>query len=162
MFVYTVKASRLKYFALTISCIAILLTLAAIIPKPENLGEVAIVNHDYTNIATNADRVTFLKGFGYEVEETPLEVMNVTVPSKFDSVYEKYNDLQRAQGLNLKRYCGKNAVRYTYKIANYSSDSNENVVANVLILNNRIIGGDICCLGENGFIHGFERTESGE
>lgn len=158
MFVYTVKASKLKYFALLISSIAILLTLAAVIPKTEDLGNVAVVNYDYTNISTNADRVSFLEGFGYEVEETPIEVVNVTVPNEFDSVYEKYNDIQRAQGLNLKRYGGKEVVRYTYKIENYDAENDGEVIANVLIYNNRIIGGDICSLSQNGFIHGFEKT----
>ncbi len=160
MFFYTIKASRLKFFALLISSIAVLLTLASVIPKPENLGNVAVVNTNYSGIEDNEDRVDFLKGFGYEVEESPVEVEKVTIPESFDSVYEKYNDIQRAQGLNLKRYSGKTVTRYTYKITNYNENNDENVLANLLIYNNKIVGGDVCCTESNGFIHGFEKAET--
>lgn len=162
MFVYTVKASRLKFFALLICSMAILLTLASVIPKPETPGNVAVVNYDYNNIEDNEDRVLFLKGFGYEVDEKPIEVKKVTIPESFDSVYEKYNDIQRAQGLNLKRYCGKTVTRYTYKITNYNSDEEQEVLANILIYNNKIVGGDICSVASNGFIHGFENSAANE
>lgn len=159
MFIYTLKASRLKFFALLISSMAILLTLAAIVPKAEDLGSVAVVKYDYSNVVTNDDRVDFLEGFGYEVEEIPVDITEVSVPQKFDSVYEKYNDVQRSQGLNLKRYSGKNAIRYTYKILNYK-DSKDEVYANVLIYNNNVIAGDVYSMGVNSFLHGFEMENS--
>ncbi len=159
MFVYTVKASRLKFFALLICSVAILLTLAAVIPRPENLGNVAVVNYSYDNITCNEDRVDFLEGFGYTVDETPLEVEKVKVPETFDSVYEKYNDIQRAQGLNLKRCSGKTVTRYTYKVTNHNAPDGKDVLANILVYNERIVGGDICCVGEGGFIHGFECSD---
>jgi len=156
MFIYTVKASRLKFFALILCSVAVLLTLAAVVPRTEDFGDVAAVSYDYGNIRTNEDRVAFLKGFGYEAEIQPVEVEEVKVPDKFDSVYERYNDVQRAQGLNLKRYTGKTVTRYTYKITNYEG-VREDVFANLLIYNNSVIGGDVCALGDNAFIHGFAR-----
>lgn len=162
MFVYTVKASRLKFFALIICSMAILLTLASVIPRPENLGNVAVVNYSYDNISSNEDRVSFLKGFGYTVDETPVEVEKVVVPETFDSVYERYNDIQRAQGLNLKRFCGKAVTRYTYKITNYEGAEDKNVLANILVYNNKIVGGDVCSVDGEGFIHGFEAPPAEE
>lgn len=159
MFVYTVKASRLKFFALIICSMAVMITLAAVIPKRDDLGNVAVVNYSYSNIKTNDDRVSFLEGFGYTVEKTPVEVTKVTIPDSFDSVYEKYNDLQRSQGLNLKHYCGKTVTRYTYKISDYDDTGDQNVIANLLIYNNKIIGGDICRVEGECFIHGFEKNE---
>jgi len=154
MFIYTVKASKLKFFALLLCSVAVLLTLAAVIPGAEDFGDVAVVTYNYGNIRTNDDRVSFLKSFGYEVETEPLEVKEVKVPEKFDSVYERYNDVQRAQGLNLKRYAGKTAMRYTYRITNYGSPESA-TYANLLVYDGSIIGGDVCALGENAFIHGF-------
>lgn len=156
MFIYTVKASKLKFFALLICAVAVLLTLAAVIPKTENNGEVAVVSYNYGGIANNADRVSFLKGFGYEVETTPLEVVKVTIPDRFDSVYEKYNDIQRAQGLNLKRFRGRTVTRYTYKVTNIGGAGGADVLANILVYRKNVIGGDVCSLGTDGFIHGFE------
>lgn len=157
MFIYTVKASRLKFFALLISSMAILFTLASIVPKTEDLGSVAVVTYNYNNISTNDDRVDFLEGFGYEVDESPTDIAEVTVPQKFDSVYEKYNDVQRAQGLNLKRYAGKRLTRYTYKINNYGETSGD-VFANILIYKDNVVAGDVYGTGVNSFLHGFDKT----
>jgi len=159
MFVYTVKASRIKFFALLICSMAILLTLASVVPRADDLGSVAVVTHEYSNIVDNSDRIAFLEEFGYQVEETPIEVAEVEVPKKFDSVYEKYNDVQRAQGLNLKRYAGKTVTRYTYKIKNYSN-AHGDVLANILIYKNSIVAGDVSCTGVNAFLHGFEKNTS--
>ncbi len=155
MFIYTVKASKLKFFALLICSMAIILTVASVVPKEKDYDSVAVVSYNYSDISTNEDRVQFLSTFGYDVNPTPIEVVSVTIPENFDGVYEKYNDLQRSQGLNLKRFSGVKAKRYTYSITNYEGDA-ENVVANVLIYNNNIIGGDICKTGSDPFLHGFE------
>ncbi len=158
MFIYTVKASRIKYFALIISSMAILLTLASVVPKEKNFQSVAVVSYDFSNVYTNEDRVDFLESFGYTVDAAPLEVVSVAIPSSFDSVYEKYNDIQRAQGLNLKRYAGKSVTRYTYKVSEYG-DKDSAVVANLLVYNNSIIGGDVCSTENNSFIHGFKKPD---
>ncbi|MBE6678073.1 MAG: DUF4830 domain-containing protein [Ruminococcaceae bacterium] len=155
MFIYTVKASRLKFFAMLICSMAVILTIASVVPKEKNYASVAVVSHNYNDISTNEERVQFLSTFGYNVVPTPIEVVSVTIPEKFDGVYEKYNDLQRSQGLNLKRYSGVKAKRYTYSITNYEGET-ENVVANVLVYNNNIIGGDVCKTGNDPFLHGFE------
>lgn len=160
MFIYTVKASRVKFFALMICSMAILLTLAAVIPVNDKGESVAAVSYNYSNVKTNEDIVQFLEGFGYEVNPEPIETAEVTVPGKFDSVYQRYNDIQRAQGLNLKKFAGKTVKRYSYEIIGYD-DASDCAMANILIFNGSIVGGDISRSGENAFIHGFKKpTES--
>ena len=51
----------------------------------------------------------------------------------------------------------KSVTRYSYRITNYP-DYDGDVLANVLIYKNRVIGGDICSTDANGFIHGFDRN----
>jgi hypothetical protein len=77
------------------------------------------------------------------------------IPDEFNTIFEKYNDIQRAQGLNLKRYCGKSATVYIYKVTNYEYSGD--VFATLFIRNNRIIAGDICSTFDEGFVHGFEK-----
>ena len=91
------------------------------------------------------------------MDESPTDIAEVTVPQKFDSVYEKYNDVQRAQGLNLKRYAGKRLTRYTYKINNYGETSGD-VFANILIYKDNVVAGDVYGTGVNSFLHGFDKT----
>ena len=79
------------------------------------------------------------------------------IPEIFDSVYQKYNELQRAQEFDLTRYQGRRVKRWTYEVKNYP-DYEGTVVANLLIYNNTIIGGDIASNALDGFMQGFRRN----
>ena len=83
------------------------------------------------------------------------DIQQITIPVKFDPIYEKYNDLQIKEGLNLKNYKGKTVKKYTYLVNNHSYEGV--VYANVLIYKNRVIGGDICSAVSGGFMHGFTK-----
>ena len=110
---------------------------------------------DYTGIKTNEDRINFLSQFGWQVEGQPIEIKTVTIPSEFDKVFAAYNEIQKAQGLNLLKFKNKEVTRYTFSITNYA-DFEGTVYANVLVYRNKVIGGDICSADVSGFIHGFE------
>lgn len=115
-------------------------------------------NKNEVSGASNSERVSFLSSFGWETENTPCETKEITIPPEFGDTYEKYNEIQRLQGFDLRKYKGKTAKKYTYEILNYPSESEtyrESVFANIIIYEGRIIGGDICCLELGGFMHGF-------
>jgi len=105
--------------------------------------------------ADDMERAKFLLSYGWEVSTVPIEVVEVTIPTEFNEVYEKYNQLQISQGFDLSGYKGKAVTRYTYSIINYP-DGIENVRANVLVYKNKVIGGDICTLDIKGFMHTFD------
>ena len=154
MFVYTMKASGLKFFAVVAVSVIVLASVIGILPSVSASADVANVSTDYKNISTEEDMIDFLSKVGYEVETTPVNVLEIQIPNNFNSVYEKYNEIQRAQGLNLKRYAGKDATVYVYKVTNYECDGE--VFATLFIRNGRVIAGDICSKNGDGFIHGFE------
>ncbi len=154
MFVYTMKASGLKFFAVVAVSVIVLASAIGILPSISASADVANVSTDYKNISTEEDMIDFLSKVGYEVEPTPVNVLEIQIPNNFNSVYEKYNEIQRAQGLNLKRYAGKDATVYVYKVTNYESE--DEVFATLFIRNGRVIAGDICSKNGDGFIHGFE------
>ena len=52
------------------------------------------------------------------------------------------------------KYKGIRAKKYTYHVKNYP-DTQEDVIANLLIYNNKVIGGDISSTALDGFTHGF-------
>lgn len=159
MFIYTVKASKLKFFALVFCAIAALMVLYAIVPNDPSSENVAVVALDYSNASTNEERIAFIESLGYTADAQPCEVAEVIVPNSFDTVYEKYNEIQRAQGLNLKKYMGKTVTRYTYKAYNYPSSGSESLI-NLLIYNGNIIGGDVCSVKGDTFLHGFEQPQN--
>lgn len=107
-----------------------------------------------TSGKTNAQRVEFLASFGWEIEPEAEEIFEVMIPAEFDDVIIKYNDIQKEQGCDLQKYAGKRCKRYTYIVSNYP-EHDENVRANLIVYGGKIIGGDICSLELDGFMHGF-------
>ena len=161
MFVYSLKASTLKFFAVVCVALTALVMMITFIPSYDG-GEFKYITTgnkaeiSYSKIKTNDDRIAFLGQFGWKVAENPVEELEVTIPEKFDKVFTGYNEIQKRQGLDLSKYKGKNVMRYTYEITNYEGESGK-VYANVIVYRNKVIGGDVCSANVGGFIHGFEK-----
>lgn len=117
---------------------------------PENIAKVAL--------DTNEARVSFLRSFGWEVSDSEREIVDVQLPSETDEVIGGYNEIQKAQGLDIEKYLGKKVVRYTYDVKNYP-DRPQNVRANIIMYGKKLIAGDICSVEIDGFMHGFEPPE---
>lgn len=161
MFIYSLRASTLKFFAVICVSLAALIALIAFIPAYGSDGDGYVasgkdVDIQYDGIKTNEDRINFLKQFGWEVVNDPKESVEVTIPAEFDKIFTGYNEIQRRQGLDLSKYKKKNVMRYTYEVTNYEGATGT-VYANILVYRGRVIGGDICSADVNGFIHGFEK-----
>lgn len=103
---------------------------------------------------TNEQRVDFIASFGYTVDPEPLDSRTVTIPKEFNDIYGKYNEMQKAQGFDLKPHRGKECTQYIYLIENYPNETRE-IHATLLVRNGVIIGGDVCCAELDGFMHGF-------
>lgn len=108
---------------------------------------------------TNEQRLAFIEAYGWEAESEPAEIMEIIIPKEFDEVYSEYNSLQKMQGFDLSSYSGKRAKRYSYAVVNYPGQT-ENVRINLIVHNNKIIGGDVCSLDSDGFMHGFEANNN--
>ena len=159
MFIYSLKASTIKFFAVICVALATLITLIAFIPVAAVDDDAAVsanADIDYSGIKSNEDRVEFLAQFGWQVNPEAIESIEVTIPEEFDKIFTAYNEIQRRQGLNLSKYKNKEVTRYTYAVTNYENYDGK-VYANVLVYRNRVIGGDICSADASGFIHGFEK-----
>lgn len=105
-------------------------------------------------MSTNAQRVEYLNSQGWIVNPDPVSKTKITIPSEFNEAYTQYNDLQLSQGLDLTPYKGEEAMLYTYKILNFP-DNPDNVTANLLIVNDRLVAADITITGEGGFTCGI-------
>lgn len=159
MFIYSLKASTIKFFAVVCVALATLITLIAFIPVAavdDNVATAANADIDYSGIKTNDDRVKFLSQFGWQVDPEAVESIEVTVPEEFDKIFTAYNELQKRQGLDLTKFKGKNVQRYTYKILNYDGYDGT-VYANILVYRNKVIAGDVCTADTKGFMHGLQR-----
>ena len=132
MFVYSVKASSIRFFTVLVLSVALLTTLIVLVPAYEPLSVSASETIRFDKIKTGEDRVNFLSGLGWKVAEQPLEEVAVTIPDEFDAVFLEYNNLQKEIGLDLSRYKRKDVMRYTYQVENYP-DYQGVVYANILV-----------------------------
>lgn len=105
--------------------------------------------------AENEDNIRFLNECGWTVEDRCIESAEIIIPDPFDRVYESYNEMQLKSGFDLRPYKGKKGTRYTYRVVNYPVKINEEVRANVICIDGKIVGGDICTVSINGFMHGL-------
>jgi hypothetical protein len=95
----------------------------------------------------------FLSGYGWVTESVPFETKEITIPASFSAVYNEYNEMQKQQGFDLSRHRGEKATQFTYRITNHPVEGD--VFANVIVINNRIVGGDICSHALDGFLSVF-------
>ena len=159
MFIYSLKASTIKFCAVVCVALATLITLIAFVPVAAVDRDAAVSANaeiDYTGIKTNDDRIKFLAQFGWQVDQEPVEAVEVTIPESFDKIFSSYNEIQKRQGLDLSKYKKKNVTRYTYKITNYDGYDGT-VYANILVYRNKVVGGDVCSADVKGFMHGLAR-----
>ena len=174
MFIYSFKASSIKFFGILCIALASLIALIAFVPAYAGDGTtkagtgsgVAVdapeaesgttVSVRYDKVKTADDAAGFLSQFGWVVDAGSAETKEVTIPAQFDKVFAGYNEMQKSQGLDLSKYKKKDVTRYTFAVTNY--DGYEGAVyANVLTYRGRVIAGDICSADVSGFIHGFEK-----
>lgn len=163
MFVCSVKGNTLKLWGIIILAIAAVTALVIALPDAEAVAAGSIFEGNdsirYDKIKTEENRMDFLRQFGWEPGAECIESVEVSIPADFDKVMNAYNEIQRAQGLDLSGYKGKTVQRYTYEIKNYP-DYSGTVYANIIIYKNRVIGGDICSSDVEGFIQGFEMPKT--
>lgn len=158
MFIYSLKASTIKFFAVVCVALATLITLIAFIPVAavDDVSVSAEMDIDYSGIKTNDDRIKFFSQFGWQIDPEAVESVEVTIPEEFDKIFTAYNELQKRQGLDLAKYKGKNVRRYTYRVTNYDGYDGT-VYASILVYRNRVVAGDVCSADTNGFMHGLQR-----
>ena len=156
MFIYSVRASTVKFFSVLALSVITLIVLITLIPTYDSAEEAFKdgENITYSGVKTNEDRINFLSQFGWTVESEPTEEAEVTIPSEFDRVMASYNELQKQQGLNLEKYKRKKVTRYTYVVTNYP-DYTGVIYANILVYRGKVIAGDICTADSSGFTHGL-------
>lgn len=107
----------------------------------------------------NDARVKFLRDFGWEIENSPVESSQVRIPEQVTEVFDRYNQLQKSQGYDLSKLAGKNAMRYVYKVSNYPG-ATDPVYATVLVYKQQIVGGDVTDTSAKGKVQGFKMPKS--
>ena len=150
MFVYSVRASTIRFFAVLILSIIGMLFLLSVGSEASVYASVDGIEVNYGGIKTASDRIEFLNSQGLKVKEEAMVEENYTMPEDFDRVISGYNEIQKAQGLDLAKYKGRRITHYAYEVTNYDFDGV--VVANMLVYRGRIIALDLSSMDNGGFV----------
>ncbi|MBE6635349.1 MAG: DUF4830 domain-containing protein [Ruminococcaceae bacterium] len=149
MFIYSVRASSLKFFAVLVLTVALLV--GVWLTQDDVLAASSDGVVDFSGINTEEDRKSFIEGFGIKLSEEKEESESFVMPESFDRVMMGYNEIQKSQGLDLSKYARKKITRYTYKVAEYQGYDGD-VVVNLFVFRDRIVGCDISSSDPNGFV----------
>ncbi len=157
MFMMCIKKKTLIYY-----CIGIMAVVVLIAGMVFFGGEATVSTTEQEKVSELSDIIVKIGSYGYQVEQQPVEIEQITVPEDFNEVYEKYNEMQESQGFDLKKYKGKDIKRFCFKVTNYKEVVKDNkfqfdeVFVNVFVYKNKIIAGEIFSNNLNGFMHTFD------
>ncbi|MCI8554605.1 MAG: DUF4830 domain-containing protein [Clostridiales bacterium] len=155
MFVFSVKTSKRQVFSIALCVVMLAAVLVTVAVWPS--GGAAAASYHPVSAGTEEQRLSFLRGLGYEVEQPYSEVKEVLIPDEFDAVFQKYNEIQQSAGMDLQPYHGKRVKCWTYQVLNYPDEAQVN--AHLYIYQDEIIGGDVSSAALNGFMHGLTRLD---
>ena len=150
MFIYTIRASTLRFFMCIFLCLAIFVALISFGSSGSVYASADGREIDYSGIRDNEDRVAFIESFGLKVKADAVSEESFTVPGEFDRVLEEYNQMQKRQGLDLSKYQKKRVTHYAYEVTNY--DHEGSVYVNLIVHRGRIIAADIASASGGGFV----------
>ena len=104
----------------------------------------------------------FLKNLGYSYKL--INEKRVLIPKSFGENMQKYNDLQKRQGFDLKNYAGKICTQKKYAITNFNRFNNsgdkssvkldDDYIADLLVFDGVVVGADL-----HGQLYGSELRE---
>ena len=153
MFVFSVHKRQIKLIVLLVCIAAVAIAFFAVTKRGVETAKEPTVN---IRASTAEERVAYLSHFGWSVEADPVEVTEVIIPETFDETYTNYNELQKKQGFDLSLYAAKRVKRWTYRVTNYPGYEDKSCIqATLLVYDGQVIGGDVCSVELEGFMHGF-------
>lgn len=150
MFVYSFKASSVKVIFTV--CVCVIAIVAAIILLPDagsslNVNKIEGMKElDAINAGKEKGRLEYLSCLGYKVNETPVSSSREKLPKTLDAVTERYNGLQRSQGFDLTRYCGRKLDSYTYEVVSFPDGRTakaDSCFATLIVYKGKVVGADV-------------------
>ena len=151
MFIYSVRASTIRFFSVILLTFLVLIGVLVINSSGDSTSPAMSDGIDFSGVKTNEGRIAFIEQFGIKVGDSAKEEVNFRIPENFDRVISGYNEIQKTQGLDLARYKNKKVTRYTYEVTNYEN-GRENVFVNLIVYKGVVIACDLSSANPEGFV----------
>ena len=150
MFIYSVRASTVRFFSVVV--ITLLVLIALLFAGNANFAVSAASDSvDFSGVKTNEDRLAFISQFGIKAQGEPIESVDFRIPADFDKVIAGYNEIQKMQGLDISRYKNKRVTRYTYEATGYENGA-DTVFVNLIVYRSTVIACDVSSTDPEGFV----------
>ena len=150
MFIYSVRASTLRFVAVIALTVAALLGII-FLGRNEATAYTASTEVNFSGIKTNEDRLNFISKFTPGVTGEPSATVSFSVPEDFDRIMLAYNEIQKSQGLDITKYKNKKVTRYTYEVEKWGEEEVP-VFINLIVYRNKIIACDVTSQDPSGFV----------
>ena len=110
-----------------------------------------------TDADINRSNIEYINGFGWEVDEKPVEIVHITMPDASDEVLTAYSEKLGGK-FNPTDLEGKRVTRYSYKVLNHIRSNTGSIRINLIVYNKTVICADVSSVAENGFIIPIDNT----
>ncbi|MEE1505067.1 MAG: DUF4830 domain-containing protein [Acutalibacteraceae bacterium] len=160
MFVVSLTKSKLKKSLLIVLIVVVLsLCFVGVLHFLNNARSIQKGEQISLSASSENEILAFISNYGWQVDTEPVEVRDVIIPETFDEVYNNYNNIQLEQGFDLEKHAGQRVKRWSYVVRNYPETSPEDdfIRINILVSDGVVIGGDVCSVKLDGFMHGFSK-----
>ncbi len=164
MFVFSITSKKIK--VISVLCAVIAAGLGVLSYVFYKCAQQPISNDKLELTVNNsaedmAGILKFISNYGYSVLNEPDEIKEIVIPYEFNDVYLNYNEIQKSQGYDLTEYAGKCVKQWTFTVTDYPDFENtEYIKINILIYQGQVIGGDVCSVKSDGFMHGFSKENN--
>ena len=150
MNIYTFKLNKKTFGILTavvLIIVGLVITLVSCTKKDDAQTTV--------KLSEKEEMLQYVQSLGYTLDEERYQEKQVVIPSEFDEVYTKYNQLQKDSGFDLEKYKGKKVTLYTIGIKDYLDA--QDVLCDLLVYKGKVIGGAVYTADVSGFMHGLNK-----
>ncbi len=152
MVIMTAKLSRPKLIGIVCAAAAVIVLIILFSGRNAARSIEETGGRRSLKLTTPESRVAFLAEAGYTVDQNPVRTQEVRIPAEFNEVYETYNRLQQAQGFDLSKYRDKTVLQVVYRVTDYPGDSQEPVLATLLLYRGKLVGADLSRGGADSFL----------
>ncbi len=159
MFVVSIKSDKLKVILIFCLVAALAVIGGLTYVSMTEVAPAAKIGGVVMKADSAEERIAFFSQFGWEITEEPTSVKEILIPTEFDDTYTQYNEIQKNQGLDLEPFKGVRVKQWCYEIRNYPGYENSDglIQGTILVYDGVVVGGDVCSLELDGFMHGFAK-----
>ncbi|MBE6802830.1 MAG: DUF4830 domain-containing protein [Ruminococcaceae bacterium] len=157
LFVVSVSSRKFKKIGIVVAAVMLVMGVVTIYSCFSDTNNSINKSTATNNVVEGTSGILgFISSFGWEVINEPDDVREVIIPVEFDDVYKNYNEIQISQGYDLEKYAGERVKKWSFTITNYPEyEECDYIKINILVFEGKVIGGDVCSVKLDGFMHGF-------